>query len=220
MKRLFKRLAMLMSLVLMVNATCISAFAASDKTMDDYKSTITASGFSDSFSVYNDDGSVSFITRNISSDGKTTVVIHSANGTKTINGHVDFSSLPVSGKINTAITRANVHSSTFNHTFVTSNEFEASKDTANLSKDVIFAILSSGSSLTGTALQTFANKVYNNLNKDVHSILIEESIYEVTFKSDGSYYTHCFHENLIAYDANGNVLPKNSYNLTYQQVGG
>ena len=122
--------------------------------------------------------------------------------------------------INTAITRANVHSSTFNHTFVTSNEFEASKDTANLSKDVIFAILSSGSSLTGTALQTFANKVYNNLNKDVHSILIEESIYEVTFKSDGSYYTHCFHENVIAYDANGNVLPKNSYNLTYQQVGG
>ena len=220
MKRLFKRLAMLMSLVLMVNATCISAFAASDKTMDDYKSTITASGFSDSFSVYNDDGSVSFITRNISSDGKTTVVIHSANGTKTINGHVDFSSLPVSGKINTAITRANVHSSTFNHTFVTSNEFEASKDTANLSKDVIFAILSSGSSLTGTALQTFANKVYNNLNKDVHSILIEESIYEVTFKSDGSYYTHCSHENVIAYDANGNVLPKNSYNLTYQQVGG
>ena len=39
MKRLFKKLAMLMSLVLMVNATCISAFATSDKTMDDYKST-------------------------------------------------------------------------------------------------------------------------------------------------------------------------------------
>ena len=77
MKRLFKKLAMLMSLVLMVNATCISAFATSDKTMDDYKSTVTSSGFSDSFSVYNDDGSVSFITRNISSDGKTTVVIHS-----------------------------------------------------------------------------------------------------------------------------------------------
>ncbi|MDK2807940.1 MAG: hypothetical protein PWP24_674 [Clostridiales bacterium] len=55
-------------------------------------------------------------------------------------------------------------------------------------------------------------------NGTIYSVTVNEQIYEVYFKADNVYYTHCYHEAIYSFDSGGHILSITTNK--YERVGG
>lgn len=221
MKKVRKLVTLLISITMLMNFSLVS-FASDTATIFNYSYELTDDVFQDTFNVRNEDGTVSTIVRTVELSGQTTVILKSQSGIRTFNGHVDYNALVVAATGDSRLARVNVHdSSKFYHTLLNRNSARVTREEGEFSKDIITAIISSYLGVPGDIIGDLVNLVYGITNDPACAyVIVDESIYEVLFRADRVYYTHCYHENIVGYRANGSVLPNSSYNRTYERVGG
>ncbi|MFR5631470.1 MAG: hypothetical protein ACLUFH_00545 [Monoglobales bacterium] len=105
--------------------------------------------------------------------------------------------------------------------FFARNSVRVTRAEGEFNAGVISAIISSQLDIVGDGISKILDFMVSKAdNPECAYMICDESVYEVYFKADGVYYTHCYHENVIAYNNSGSVLSNGSYNLTYQRAGG
>lgn len=221
MKIFRKFLALATCIITVLNFSLVS-FAGNTDVISNYSYSITDEGFQDTFNVRENDGTVSTITRTVSPSGQSTVILRSPSGDRVFTGHIDYELLIIAATGTPKSARVNVHDTNiFNHNLINRNSVTVTREDGEFAAGAITAIISSNLDVVGAGLSKLMNIVIKNTNDpNCAYITCDESIYEVIFKADNVYYTHCYHENVIGYKSNGSILPNSSYNITYQQVGG
>ena len=207
MKSARKIMSLLLAIVLSMGCLFTNVYA------DTYKATISA------------DGTIATFMRETKSSGATVVTVVQNGKHYVETGMLDYNELKdrISGieKADTTggMTRAQEHINNCYHVTLATNYATVTREEGAASAAAMAAILGSAFTANPSILFKLATAAYRKFSKsNVAYVEVTEEVNEVYFKADGVYYTHCYHDNVVCYDAYDHRV--DSYSTKYQSVGG
>lgn len=219
MKNAKKIMSLLLVLVLSIGCLFTNVYA------DTYKAIISTDGTIIETDEMLLDGTIATFTRETKTSGATVVTIVQDGKYYVETGMLDYNELKdrVSEirKVDTTggMTRAQEHINNCYHVTIATNEITVTREEGAVSAAAMAAILGSAFTANPSILYKLALAAYRKFSKsDIAYVEVTEEVNEVYFKADGVYYTHCYHDNVICYDAYDHRV--DSYSTKYQSVGG
>lgn len=175
--------------------------------------------------LYMDSDNISVILERITKpSGNTKLTLTKGAITQTYNSTIDYlglkSFLDNSYNSSGVLRAVDVHGPNFKHTLFSINQKTISRAEAKVSASAVATILGSYLGLPLSACGVLGRSIYEMVtnNGTIYSVKVSEEIYEVFFKSDNVYYTHCYHEKVTSYDSGGHYISETT--SMYERVGG